>query len=298
MGDWWGFANAMSMAVSTLARVVLVGRNRTWLDQAVEKAVKEADPLAFQWPKDDPKKKKAAPELVQGLEMNKIIVVLSDARSVALNVPGCLVRDCFVLNPKPPHSKDETKRGRTFPPKEPNQKKIHAPWQLRLYQAMRMLAWAAFGAHVVTIGMSNLVSQLVTVLIIVGPTVLMAHGFGCRRSEVGTRLRANITDFPHEDENNEKRVDMYAFLDLDDKQDKSLEQWNLAPHHDNLKWWQDYRRRKRIYNYATNSRKLPLMNLDTIEKRQIELKARLEAATPAPPDEPVPNARHVKHATA
>lgn len=41
-GDWWGLANALSMTLSTLTRAYLLDRNRTWLDEAVVRSVKDA----------------------------------------------------------------------------------------------------------------------------------------------------------------------------------------------------------------------------------------------------------------
>jgi hypothetical protein len=305
MGDWWGFSNAMSMAISTVVRAILLNRNRTWLDQAVERAIhrdaRDKDPRAdvLAGLKKD---SKIAPPVLQDLEWHKLIVILADARAVALHIPSCLVVDCFVFNPKPPNSHDETKRSRTMPPKEPEQKAVNAPPQLRYYQAVRVIAWAAFGAHVITIGMSNLVSQIVTVLIIVLPTVLLAYGFGCDYTRVGSRLRATITDFPHKKETEEKRADMYAFLDLNDSQDNSLEQWNLAPHREgNPKWWDDYKERKALYNHkdgVATGPKLPLNEMPTLEERKNSLRDRIGAKNPPSPPVRDPNARHTAYKTA
>ena len=306
MGDWWGFANALSMAFSTVARVLLLDRNRKWLDQAVEKELKKVILKAPQEVHDElifDKKE------VDGLKdtSNKVIVILPDARAVALRIPDCLVRPCFVFNPKPPDSKDETKRGRTFPPrdKDTDQNSVAGRPQLQYYKYARMVAWAAFGAHVVTIGMSCLISQIITVVIIVGPTVAITYGLGCDQTRVGSRLHASITELPHIKESEEKRVDMYAFLDLDDDQDESLHKWSLTPHRTYKKWWIDYQERKAVYNRDEQKNVKPLIAMDekeaTVERRKALVKRvdAINAADPAkqpePKPDPVPNARHTGH---
>lgn len=304
MGDWWGFANAMSMAISTVARATLVDCNRRWLDQAIEAQLKNLVPQPVQKPNKPSGAVIVDDETTTDLKRHKLIVILPDARAVALRIPDCLVKFCFVYSPKPPDSKDETKLGRTFPPKlkESDEDNVPGRSELRYYKVWRAIAWAAFGAHVVTIGMSCLVSQIITVFIIVGPTILITYGFGCDQTRIGTRLRASMTELPHCTEAEEKRVDMYAFLDLEPDQDDSLHQWSLTPHKTNTVWWDDYRRRKKAYHGDESKQETPLIDLAPNERKEV-LQQRLDAtaaaqqpdpSTQAPP-KPIPNARHVAH---
>ncbi|KAJ9655288.1 hypothetical protein H2198_005817 [Neophaeococcomyces mojaviensis] len=284
MGDWWGFSNAMSMTASIVARTYLVSRNRRWLDKAIENAIKRDDPRALRPIKDKSKTRIIDQDSIAGLKWDRLIVVLSDARAVIVRVPACLVVDCFVFNPKPPNATNETKRAKSLPPrqKQEDKKPVSDPPQIKLYRFVRGVAWLAFGAHAITIGMSKLVSQIVTVLIIVFPTILLTMGFGSDDMRVGSRLRANIFDFPHVSEAAQKRVDMYAFLNLTKDQEDSLRRWGLAPHETNKAWWDDYEERKKRYNEDEIGRPKPLIDMVTFEERKNALVSRSKAATQQP----------------
>ena len=287
MGDWWGFANAMSMAFSTTCRAYLVDKNRSWIDRAVEIGVKaHLDELKGKKAEEPDSEVIFDANDIATLACDKLIIVLSDIRTVALSIPKCLIVNCFVLTPKPQNSNDETKRApSSFPTKAKdgpeNVKSVEVPRELRYYQLVRAVAWFAFGAHVVTIGMSCLVSQLFTVVIIVLPTVLMTYGVGSSTNRVGSRLKATVSDLPHKDPSEEKRSDMYAFLNLSDDQDKSLRKWSMTPQKGEVSWWADYAKRKELYNKDMHDGKSPLIEIGTYKARAAELKVRVDARAAA-----------------
>ncbi|KAI1619417.1 hypothetical protein EDD37DRAFT_698698 [Exophiala viscosa] len=300
MGDWWGLANAMSMVISTIARVYLVGRNTAWLDRAVvedtRKAIEKVDPKAFSASPTNSDKLVFGEKRLADLDKAKIVVILPDARAAALFVPKCLVLNCFVYNPKPPKSSDETKRVRTLPVREKNEatEEQSTPIELVYYIIVRWIAWIAFGAHVVTIGMSDLLSQLITVVVIVVPTFMVVAGFGCEDSHVGTRLRARIINIPPEGEQI-RRADMYAFLKLTPEEEGSLEKWNMAPHRANTEFWEAYERKKKVFAEMDDLRKL-----DTYQQRveaMRETQARL-AISPQQTPAVTSTARHTSIGTA
>lgn len=301
MGDWWGLANALSMAVSTIARAYLVDRNRVWIDQAVEKVIRTADPRAVGPVKPKSKQQKIDPTSISSLKRDKIVIVLSDARAVVMTIPAFLIVDCFVFNPKPPNATRETTRVKSLPPrqKQENKKQIKDPPQILYYRIFRAIAWIAFGAHVITIGMSTLVSQLFTVAVIVLPTVLMVYGIGSDDTRVGSRLRATIIDFPHVSEREQKRLDMYAFLNLTLDQEKSLRRWNVAPHKTNTEWWADYEEKKKLYNHDENGLEKPLIDMATHHLRERALRQRTAAASLSPQHTgSSPSCKHTSHSTA
>jgi len=281
MGDWWGFSNAMSMVISIMVRTYLVDCNRRWIDRAVENAIKREDPLALHPIKNKSKQWTIDQNSIDGLKWDRLIIVLSDARAVIVRMPACLVVDCFVFNPKPPNATNETKRAKSMPPRQkPQDKKpVSDPLQIRMYRVFRGVGWLAFGAHVITIGMSTLVSQIVTVVIIVLPTILMVMGFGSDDLRVGSRLQANIFDFPHVSEAAQRRLDMYSFLNLSKDQEDSLRRWGLAPHETNTTWWDEYENRKKRYNEDENGHSKPLIDIPTFEERKNALESRNRAAT-------------------
>ncbi|KIX97708.1 uncharacterized protein Z520_06486 [Fonsecaea multimorphosa CBS 102226] len=263
MGDWWGFANAMSMVISTAGRAYLVNRNTTWLDAAIVEETRTALALGEPELLASAKKRPSVNSTVfdkdrlSKLPEAKVMVILPDARAAVLFIPDCLVREIFVYNPKPVGTKDETKRVGTWPvrSRDESRRKQSGSREFLAYELVRWISWLAFGAHVVTIGMSDLVSQLITVVIIVVPTFLIVRGFGCDDRHVGTRLRAEISDIPPE-EVKARRADMYAFLHLNEKEEGCLEQWNLAANRANSSFWDDYERKKEVFGRAPNLREI------------------------------------------
>lgn len=131
-------------------------RNRRWLDQAVlrctVKAIKDKDPKALKGvdSNNPPTSTVFDAAEINELRKVKVVVILSDARAVFLRLPECLVVDCFVYTPKPPDSTDETKRGKTFPPRAKTNKveqMLGDSPALFSYRIVRWIAWVAFGGE-------------------------------------------------------------------------------------------------------------------------------------------------------
>lgn len=219
MHDWWGFANALSMVFSTLTRAYLFHCNRMWLDAGTKTAWDNADQPA------------------EGVRRATMIVILSDSKAVLVRAPACIVKACITSNPAPAPPKQNPgrlKRQPTWPVKarpEARKPTTDNSFARRKYNMVRWVAWISFGAHVITIGMSDLVSQLVTVVILVGSTFLILQKFGCGDDcRVGSRLRADISDFPGEDlATPGRRIDLYAALNFDKADEDTFQAWNLAP---------------------------------------------------------------------
>jgi hypothetical protein len=145
----------------------------------------------------------------------RFLVFLNDGKLVTMNATPGLVKDCFVDKPVPPNK--------------------------ALYKIMRAIGWIGFTAHVITIGMSGLATQIVTVFLIVVPTVLTVFKLGCDESLIGSRLKANISTTGQQ---GERRQDTYIKLELSDAEEKSMVEWSLMPHKDNRDWWKEYNDKK------------------------------------------------------
>ena len=155
--DWYGFANAMSMASSVMVRYYMVKSLRARIDQQVSDC--------HEGEGRSPHTKQPSEDLHDlhegwlGKAPNKILIITTDARAVTMLVPGELLKppSCFIANLNPD--------------------------QPQLYSVMRWCGWVAFAVQVVTIGMSDLATQLVTVFLLVVPTVLYVNKFGCDDSQ-------------------------------------------------------------------------------------------------------------------
>lgn len=146
----------------------------------------------------------------------KLLVILNDAKAVTMTAPAGLVKPCFIFKPQPPNES--------------------------LYEFARNIGWLAFTAHVISIGMSGLATQIVTVVLIVLPTVLTVRKWGCDNDEIiGTRLRATVT-LNHDE--SARRQDAYVALRLTEEEDDSMVDWNLMPHRTNRLWWNEYKAKK------------------------------------------------------
>ena len=264
MSDWWGCANAASMICSTTARAILVDYNRSWLNAGVERSLANEN--------IDPEFR---PHALAALRKSKLLVVSSDARIVAMFVPDAILFPCFIFNPRPPVIYDETRRINASPPNRKQRKNGAEPfvrnWSFQRYLIVRLFAWVAFGIHIISIGMSCLVSQLITVALLVISTLLFLWGFGFDDMHVGNHLSAKITDMPHVRRKEQKRVDLFAFLDLNDTEMDALVDWQLAPKVTSTRWWTVFSERRKLYNHP-----IRLCDLPSYEARDRVLRQRLD----------------------
>jgi hypothetical protein len=100
-------------------------------------------------------------------ERATFLVFLNDGKLVTMYAPPNLIKNCFIDKP--------------------------VLLNKRLYKMMRGIGWIGFTAHVITIGMSSLATQIVTVFLMVVPTVLTAFKIECDDSVIGSRLKAEIS---------------------------------------------------------------------------------------------------------
>jgi hypothetical protein len=105
----------------------------------------------------------------------------------------------------------------------------------------------------------------------------MATLLGCNDTRVGRRLTAKSIDFPHPT-TDEKRMDMYAFLELIDEDKEKLERWNLAPSQKSRPdWWTEYKDAAELYNSTDAGEHSPLWKMETFNQRSHAMKGRKEA---------------------
>ncbi|KAF2705091.1 hypothetical protein K504DRAFT_494443 [Pleomassaria siparia CBS 279.74] len=207
-GDWWGLANAISMVVSVLVRTYVVNQNRHGLDRAVNSVMekKKASSIAMM---------KSGGHIP---EEEKILVILANAKMVTMYVPLNIVFSCFI--PKPEIEKEIS------------------------YYTIRMIGWIGFTLQVISLGMSGLATQLITVVVMLVSTVLTHFRVGCDDNIIGQRLRADRCDFEH---TKTRRQDVYVELELESHEEDSLLQWNLMPHRTSpgaKNWWIEYAEKK------------------------------------------------------
>jgi hypothetical protein len=249
MGDWYGIANFLSMALSVLVRVYVLNENRDAIDLAIARATEQA--LLDQ--QKDPTK--------TPMREVTVLCILDDATAVIMKTPQYLITSCFVATPKPPHQAS--------------------------YRLVRSLGWIFFLVHIITIGQSDLISQMITVVLLVVPTVVMValpekwrRWLGCNESYIGKRLTAQKTPTKAR---GTRRAHLYAMCQLTRKEEESMLSWSTMPHASNVPWWDDYKGAKQEYLLAyPEERRIDPDNLPLISNQatNTQLIPPLDAAIP------------------
>jgi len=209
--DWWGFANAISMVVSIVVKMLLIHMNSRAIDTNIATAEAGLDKMLGQYRRDLNEFQRAQKAYENGLlarrnkeersDMDKIasvpkpvcpidpeasaklLVITDDSRAISMRSSEYLVKHIFAANPSPK-------------PKE-------------LYDFVRMVGWVAFAIHVLSLGMAALPTQIYTVVLLVVATVLTRLQIGCedfgigksdetRHCWISSRLKATVSKFPSE----------------------------------------------------------------------------------------------------
>ena len=112
------------------------------------------------------------------------------------------------------------------------------PLHYRRYNLFRYIAWLGFGSHVISLGMSALASQLVTVAVLLLSTALLVFRVFAVEDRIGSHLKVRRLDLKGERESYSRA---YSRLKLTEAEEDSLVAWNLAPQRSNVDWWNKYR---------------------------------------------------------
>jgi hypothetical protein len=165
--DWYGFANAMSMAASVMVRHFMVESLRKGIDGKVLSLGK------FDGSGNNHRQSVTIPPTIEqgwtGKCPSKIVVITADAKAVTMIIPHELLKppSPFIARIEPGHR--------------------------FLYGVMRWTGWIAFAVQVIAIGMADLATQLITVFLLVVPTVLHVSRLGCDDSQWRKNLARGYT---------------------------------------------------------------------------------------------------------
>lgn len=141
----------------------------------------------------------------------KVFLTMPTGKAVTVIASRGVVINCLLTTPRPPH-----------------------PFA---YKGVQMAGWVVFGCHIISLGMTTLLCQLLTVPLLVVATVLKVYGFSEDQSRIGTFLLLQRVDPGRRD----FRAAAYARLELSKQEEDSMVQWNLFPHKSNTRWWERYR---------------------------------------------------------
>jgi len=145
-------------------------------------------------------------------EFIKTFWTIPNGRAVTIYIPRGVLISCLLTTPHPPNP--------------------------RIYTAARVIGWAAFGCHIIMLGMTTLVNQILTVVVLVTATILASRQIGADQFHLASRL--NINRFDHPDPH-DSRTSAYVRLNLSATEERKCVAWSLLPHESNQQWWRKYR---------------------------------------------------------
>ncbi|KAK1753885.1 hypothetical protein QBC47DRAFT_385142 [Echria macrotheca] len=166
-------------------------------------------------------------------EIVKVFLTMPNGKAVTIIAPRQAVVNCLLTDPK--------------------------PRQPRWYLVLRGLGWAAFGIHVVTLGMATLFSQLLTVVVLLAGSVATGIGLGARPHMLGKKLRLEV----EQGDPSWHRSKTYARLQLTETEEDYMVHWSLFPQRKNQFWWDKYRR-----NEAAIRAELAAGSSDLMEEKE------------------------------
>jgi len=152
-------------------------------------------------------------------ERVKLLITLADGKMVTIYAPRGLVIEGFTKRITPPRR--------------------------QLYMWAERAGWLFFGVHIISLGQSDLVSQLYTVLLLVLATWATVHGLGCNENEIGRHIEVEkVASFP---EGSDRRQWAYVKLQPTETEEQSLTEWGLLPRKSNSAWWGEYKQSKEVW---------------------------------------------------
>lgn len=140
----------------------------------------------------------------------KAFLTLPNGKAVTIYGPRMLLVRCILTDTKPVNS--------------------------GVYYLMRISCWAAFGAHAITLGMSSLFNQILTVVILLLGTYLTSRHVGDSRECIGRRLRLDIDMGDPE----WSRGPVYRRLNMTTTEEDCMVHWSMLPQRSNIWWWERY----------------------------------------------------------
>lgn len=148
---------------------------------------------------------------IRANEVVKVLLTLPTGNAITIKVRRGVVLHCLLTTPLPP--------------------------SLQLYNSARVMGWIAFGIHIVSLGMTSLLNQLLAVTVLLISTVVAAQRVGDDDSCIGSHLHIQREDFVGSD----FRAAAMARMELSSAEEETMRAWNLFPQKSNRDWWQKFR---------------------------------------------------------
>lgn len=219
-------------------------------------------------------------------EIKTVCVTRSDGKMVTLKVPESCLRTFYMAQ------------------------EVENPMRYRL---ARYVAWLALGAHLLILGMSTLVTQIYTVVLLVSSTVAMCSNLNLDldRQQLATRFHSNgdpqdsIVRIAFSDKwdviktnpsftqlgaaatqsTRDRRQVAWAQLQPSEWQEAQMQRWNLLPGLENKRWWHEYRCYKQSLHTLTDEKighRIPPAGIDEAQQNASSANSTVTTASHTP----------------
>ncbi|KAI1460213.1 hypothetical protein F4805DRAFT_19687 [Annulohypoxylon moriforme] len=141
----------------------------------------------------------------------KIYLTIPSGKAVTIRGPRKVIVKCMVTDPRPLNPK--------------------------YYYFLRVAGWGTFGVHAISLSMTALVNQILSVVTLLVGTYLTGSHVGDCRGVIGNRLRLGV-DLG---DPSWTRSSAYARLDMSQAEENIMVSWGLMPQRLNTSWWKNYR---------------------------------------------------------
>lgn len=112
------------------------------------------------------------------------------------------------------------------------------PSNYMIYNLLRYAGWTAFIIHLVSLGMTSLPNQLLSVSVLAVSTICVATGVASSNELIGSRIRIRRSDYSGA---GTSMASLFARLRLSSDEEDSMVAWGLMPLQRNEIWWRKYR---------------------------------------------------------
>jgi hypothetical protein len=112
------------------------------------------------------------------------------------------------------------------------------PSNYRKYNLLRYVGWTAFVIHIVSLSMTSLPNQLLSVSVLAVSTICVATGVASNDELIGSRIRIRRND---NFGSGTSMASLFARLRLSSDEEDSMVAWGLMPLPRNEIWWRKYR---------------------------------------------------------
>jgi hypothetical protein len=123
------------------------------------------------------------------------------------------------------------------------------------YSFSKGVGWVFFGVHVLSLGQSDFLSQIWTVVLLIGSSWATAKGLGCNDYKIGHHI--SVKRVESNPSMPDKRMWLYVWMECEDHEEEYLANWCLLPRKSNTQCWQTFQESNELWESQVSTKSLP-----------------------------------------